>query len=201
MTTLLLARHASHAVVHGVLVGRDPDVRLSAAGRAEAAWLARRVARERPVAVYTSPQPRCRETAAAIAETCHLVPEVCEAIDEIDFGTWRGRSFAELDADPRWAVWNGSRGTARPPGGEAMHEAQSRVLRWTGTLAERHGEAVVIAVSHADVIKAMVMAHLGLHLDAHHRFGIAPASLSALTLWPGGGRVLFLNETGAGEGA
>lgn len=194
MTTLLLARHASHSVVHGVLVGRDPDVRLSAAGRAEAARLARRVARERPVALYTSPQTRCRETAAAIAEACRLVPEACDAIDEIDFGAWRGRGFADLETDPRWTVWNASRGTARPPGGEAMHEAQSRVLRWTATLAERHGEAVVIAVSHADVIKAAIMAHLGLHLDAHHRFDIAPASLSAVALWPGGGRLRFVNE-------
>jgi probable phosphoglycerate mutase len=200
MTTLLLARHASHAVVHGVLVGRDPAVHLSAAGRAEAAALARRVAREGPVALYTSPQPRCRETAGAIAEACGLIPETCDAIDEIDFGEWRGRSFAELEADPRWVTWNASRGTARPPGGEAMHEAQSRALRWTGTLPALHGEATVIAVSHADVIKAVIAAHLGLGLDAHHRFEIAPASLSALALWPGGGRLRFVNETTPGEG-
>jgi broad specificity phosphatase PhoE len=122
-------------------------------------------------------------------------------MDEIDFGEWRGRSFAELDADPRWAAWNAQRGTARPPGGEAMHEAQSRVLRWIGTLAETHGEGTVVAVSHADVIKAAVLAHLGLGLDAHHRLEVAPASLSALSLWPGGGRLLFLNETVPVEGA
>ncbi len=200
MTRLLLVRHASHAVVHGVLVGRDPGVHLSAAGRAEAVALARRVARERPVVLYTSPQPRCRETAGALGDACRLVPEVCDALDEIDFGEWRGRSFAELGADPRWAAWNASRGTARPPGGEAMHEAQSRALRWTGTLPALHGEATVIAVSHADVIKAVIAAHLGLGLDAHHRFEIAPASLSALALWPGGGRLRFVNETTPGEG-
>jgi probable phosphoglycerate mutase len=201
MTRLLLARHASHAVVHGVLVGRDPGVHLSAAGQAEAAALARRVAREGPVALYTSPQPRCRETAGAIAEACGLIPEVCDAVDEIDFGEWRGRSFADLDADPRWAAWNASRGTARPPGGEAMHEAQSRALRWIGTLAGTHGDVTIIAISHADVIKAAVLAHLGLGLDAHHRFEVAPASLTALSLWPGGGRLLFLNETIPAEAA
>lgn len=187
MTRLLLARHASHAVVHRVLSGRSPDVRLSEAGRAEAALLARRIARERPVALFTSPQPRARETAAALD-----MPSVtCAELDEVHFGEWAGRAFDELEADPRWRAWNAHRATARAPGGEAMHEVASRVLRWIETLP---ANAVVAAVSHADVIRAALCIHLGLSLDAIHRIEIAPASLSAIELWPGGGRVTLINE-------
>jgi broad specificity phosphatase PhoE len=52
-------------------------------------------------------------------------------------------------------------------------------------------------VSHADVIKAALAAVLGLTLDAHDRFDIAPASLSTLVLWEGGGKVVGLNAVPA----
>jgi probable phosphoglycerate mutase len=194
MTTLLLARHASHSVVHTALSGRSPGVRLSEAGRAEAAALARLARRRAPAALFTSPQPRAWETAEIISTVLGMPPLVEDALDEIDFGDWTGRLFADLDADPRWAAWNTGRATARPPGGEAMHEAQSRVLRWIETLHARHAGTTVLAVSHADVIKAALLAHLGLTLDAHHRLDVAPASLSALDIWPGGGRLRFLND-------
>ncbi len=195
MTTLLLARHAAHGLVDRVLCGRMPGVHLAEAGRAQAARLAQRVRRATPIALYTSPQPRARETAEAIGAACGLRPEVADALDEIEFGDWTGRPFADLEADARWRRWNTERCTARPPGGEAMHEAQGRMLRWTERLAARHPGAVVVAVSHADVIKAALMAHLGLALEAHWRLEVATASLSALELWEGGGRVRFINET------
>ena len=60
---------------------------------------------------------------------------------------------------------------------------------------EEHPEGGVVLVSHGDVIKAMVAGVLGLPLDAHARFDIAPASVSALAVWEGGGKVLRMNET------
>jgi len=200
MTTLLLARHARHDRVARILCGRMPGVHLGAEGRAQAARLAARAARLRPAALYTSPQPRARETAAAVSAACGLPAEACDALDEIGFGDWTGLDFEALEADPRWRAWNAQRATARPPGGEAMHEAQSRLLRWTETLPALHPGATVLAVGHADVIKAALLAHLGLSLDAHDRLEVAPASLSALTLWPGGGRVRWINELPAEEG-
>ena len=56
------------------------------------------------------------------------------------------------------------------------------------------GETVV-AVSHSDVIKTVVCGVLGLSLDRYHAFEIAPASLTRLVVWPGGGKILALNET------
>jgi probable phosphoglycerate mutase len=183
-TLLLLMRHAAHEEAGSVLSGRTDGAALTAEGRARA------VLRTRPDACYASPRRRARETAALLG----LTPAIEPALDEIDFGAWTGRGFDALADDPAWRSWNEQRSTACPPGGEAMHEAQSRVLRWTGTLPARHGDATVLAISHADVIKAALCAHLGLTLDAHWRFDIAPASLSAIELWPGGGRVRFLNH-------
>lgn len=146
-------------------------------------------------ALHASPRRRVRETAEAAGLAVATEP----ALDEIDFGAWTGRDFAALAEDPAWRSWNEQRGTARPPDGEAMHEAASRILRWTGALPARHPDATVVAFSHADVIKAALCAHLGLALDAHWRLEVAPASLSAVELWLGGGRVRFVNDMAAEE--
>lgn len=187
---LLLARHAAHDGVGRVLSGRTDATGLTEVGRAQAAALAARLLPRAPLALFASPRRRARETAAIVATALKCPVDVAGALDELDYGEWTGREVASLATEPGWRGWNEQRGVGRPPGGEAMHEAQSRILRWIEALPQR---GPVLAVSHGDVIKAALMGFLGLPLDAHQRFDIAPASLSAIELWPGGGRVLFLN--------
>jgi broad specificity phosphatase PhoE len=195
-TTLFLLRHAAHDLVDRVLCGRMPGVRLGTAGREQATRLGLRMAREPLLALYTSPQPRARETAQFVAAHRPALPVVEEpALDEIAYGAWTGLTFAELADDRRWRRWNAERANERPPGGESMIEAQSRALDWAWSLPARHGGEAVAAVSHADVIKAMLAGVLGLPLDRHDRFDIAPASVSAVVLWrERGGKVLSVNE-------
>lgn len=187
--TLFLVRHAVHDRVAGVLCGRMPGVHLSDAGHCQAAALAARLAREAPCSVQASPQPRAQETAAPIAARCGLDVLPAPALDEIDVGDWTGRRFADLADDPRWRDWNTRRAEGVAPGGEAMRAVQDRVLGWAMGLT-----GTVVAVSHADVIKALLAAVLDLSLDAHWRFEIAPASVSAIRIAAGQARLLFLNE-------
>jgi broad specificity phosphatase PhoE len=49
-------------------------------------------------------------------------------------------------------------------------------------------------VSHSDVIKAALLYHLGLPIDAYSRFDIDPASISTLVVGEWGSKVLRLNE-------
>lgn len=196
-TTLLLVRHAAHERVDRMLCGRMPGVHLGADGRAQAARLAEWLARREPRAIHASPQPRAQETAAPVAARCGLPLRTAPALDEIDFGEWTGQEFAALAGDPRWQRWNAFRATQRAPGGESMIEAQARALGWARSLPARHPDAVVVAVSHADVIKALIAGVLGLSLDAHARFAIDPASISTVVLWESGGMVLRMNEVPA----
>jgi probable phosphoglycerate mutase len=117
-----------------------------------------------------------------------------DALIEIDFGAWNGRRFDSLQGDPEWQRWNAHRGAARPPGGESMGEVQGRTMRWATHAAGRHPDAAIVAVSHGDVIKAMVAAVLGLPLDHYARFDIDPASLTTIILWRDGARLLRMNE-------
>ncbi|MBB5692570.1 histidine phosphatase family protein [Muricoccus pecuniae] len=194
-TTFLLIRHAAHDRVGSTLCGRMPGVTLGEEGRRQSAALAARLEREGIAALHTSPMERARETAAPVAARLGIEARVNEGVMEIDFGAWTGRSFASLDGDPDWARWNEERATARTPGGESMAEAQSRALAELERLRARHAGETVAVVTHGDVIKAVLAHHLGLRLNGIHRFEIAPASISAVAAWDGGGKVMGMNET------
>jgi broad specificity phosphatase PhoE len=72
---------------------------------------------------------------------------------------------------------------------------QRRVLGLMERLGEEHRGRCVALVSHADVIKAAVLHHLGLAIDGWPRFDIAPASITRLVVGDWGARLLGLNET------
>ena len=197
MTVVHLVRHAPHGRVSTHLCGRMPGVSLDEAGRQAATALAERLA-EGPVgAVLSSPVERARETAEIIARRLGQEVRIEPELVEIDFGAWTGRSFAELNDDPDWQAWNARRGSARPPSGESMAEAQVRIAGLLNRLGEgREGDHLVL-VSHGDVIRAGLAAVLGLPLDHVLRVDIDPVSVSTVVLWPGGGRVASLNGRAA----
>src|SRR3954466_14023653 len=118
-TTFFLVRHAAHDNVGGFLAGRTLGVRLGPAGRAQAVRLAERMRRETFAAIHASPRERSQETAYAISSACGVGPVKTDAaLDEIDFGAWSGKTFAELNLDPDWQFWNSDRGRAETPAGE-----------------------------------------------------------------------------------
>jgi len=192
--TILLVRHAAHSQLGRVLSGRVGEVPLSEAGCAQAQRLARRLGGERIDALHTSPVRRAGETAQALGAALGLAPQVAEALDEIDFGAWSGRSFADLEGDPDWQAWNAQRGTALPPGGESMAMVEARVLAHIRAVARRMAGAVVAMVSHADVIRAGVAGILGLSLDRVLAFDVDPASVTRIVAGDWGERLVSLNE-------
>jgi len=192
MRRVFLVRHGSHDRLGRILCGRMTGVSLSKIGRAEADALTSRLVGTGAGTLLASPQDRAAETAAPIAGAVGLTVETEPDLDEIAFGAWTGRTFDALADDPAWTAWNTERATARPPDGESMAEAQVRILRVLGRFAE--DGTPVILVSHGDVIRAALLKILGLGLDAYDRIVVDPASCSELALWPGGGRVVSVNE-------
>ena len=182
MTTIHLVRHAAHGLLPHTLAGRMPGVPLSAEGVAQARRLAQHFAGRPIAAVVSSPVQRARETAGPIAEACGHTVGIDPGLEEIDFGIWTGRRIDALTDDPAWQAWNQARHLAACPGGETMHAAQSRVLAALTRLRDAHGEAEIVAVSHADVIKSVLAAFLGCALDRLHCLVIDPASVSTVLL-------------------
>ena len=194
MSTVFIVRHARHSVVDHVLVGRMANVALSDEGRREAAELATGF-RGRPIAmVQSSPSQRARETAAPIAAALGADVEIVPALDEIDFGRWTGSSFEALAPDPNWQAWNAARGSARPPEGESITEAQARVVGHIDRLGHSPDVGPAVLVSHCEVIRAALLHVLGRPVDDWSNIEVAPASVSTIEVEDGRARVTAINE-------
>lgn len=196
-TVVLLVRHGQTPTTGATLPGRAKGLHLSDAGRAQADAVAERIAALRKVAaVYTSPLERTRETAAPIGRALGLRPRVARGLVECDFGSWTGRPLKELRKLPEWRAVQRYPSGFRFPGGESFSEMHTRITTAVQSLVADHPGETIVAVSHADPIKAAVGDALGTHLDLFQRIVIGPCSVSAVWYGAEGPAVLATNSTG-----
>lgn len=182
MSDVLLIRHGLCDTVGRSIAGRFPGTPLNPTGVHQARGLAERLKALPIEAVYSSPQDRTRETAGPLAELLGLPVRISPGLDELDFGAWTGRTLDALRDDPEWRRFNTERGSTRIPGGETMGEVVARATAELSRIASEHPEALVAAVTHGDVIRALLAAYAGMPLDCMLRLEVAPASVSAVRL-------------------
>lgn len=204
----MLVRHGrSTANTAGVLAGRTDGVLLDEVGRAQVAEAGKRLAGVPLAAVVSSPLERCQQTATAIlaqqpgSGPAAVVTE--PELTECDYGEWQGRPLRELASESLWATVQNQPSAATFPGGESMATMQARavaaVRRHDAAVAASHGpHAVWAAVSHGDLIKAILADALGMHLDLFQRLDVHPASISVVRYGGPRPQVLHVN-TVAGE--
>ena len=75
-------------------------------------------------------------------------------------------------------------------------EMQLRIVSTLDRLRAAHPGKTVVAVSHADPIKAALASAVGTHLDLFQRIVVSPCSVSAVLYGTGGPIVLATNSTG-----
>jgi len=194
-TVVLLVRHGQTPTTGQSLPGRAPGLHLADTGIAQAEAVAARIAEIKKVAaVYASPLERTRETAAPIAKALKQRVKTERGLLECDFGTWTGKKLKDLMKKPEWRTVQRYPSGFRFPGGESFAEMQERMTGTLRTLAERHRGGVVVAVSHADPIKAAAADALGTHLDLFQRIVISPCSVTAIVYSADGPVVLAVNS-------
>ncbi|MFI7553876.1 histidine phosphatase family protein [Micromonospora sediminimaris] len=199
VATLLLLRHGrTTANADGGLAGRQP-VELDETGRAQATAVGERLRMVPLTAVVTSPLIRCRQTLdLALPEAS---PVVDDGLIECGYGSWEGQPLKKLAKEPLWPVVQQHPSAAVFPGGEAMAQMATRavaaVRAWDARLSAEYGpEAVWLACSHGDVIKAIVADALGVHLDLFQRIVVDPASVTAIRYTPLRPFLVRLNDVG-----
>lgn len=196
-TTILLVRHGQTPTTGRVLPGRAPGLHLSDDGRRQADAAAARLAKvKRIAAVYASPLERARETALPIARAVGLAIRIERGLLELDIGRWTGERLDRVSKRPEWSTVQRYPSGFRFPDGESFVEMQARVTAALARMVERHRGGAVIAVSHADPIKAALAHALGMHLDHFQRLAIAPGSITTIVYGAGGPMVLGMNALG-----
>jgi probable phosphomutase (TIGR03848 family) len=200
MTTVLLVRHGlTEANGSGVLAGWTAGVGLADRGREQVAALHQRLASVPFAAIISSPLERCQQTAAAIAEGREgLTVQTDERIGECRYGDWEGQSLKVLAKDPLWKVVQNHPSAAKFPGGESLRDTQERAVEAIRDHNATLGDVTWVAVSHGDVIKAVLADALGMHLDMFQRIQVDPASVSVVRYTDLRPFVLRMNDTGGG---
>jgi probable phosphomutase (TIGR03848 family) len=195
-TLILLVRHGQTPTTGKTLPGRAKGLHLADTGREQAEAVATRIAGLKNVdAVYASPLERTRETAAPIAKALGLRVKSERGLLECDFGDWTGAELKDLMKLPEWRTVQRYPSGFRFPGGESFVEMQTRIVSTLQRLVIAHPGRTVVAVSHADPIKAVVADALGTHLDLFQRIVISPCSVSAILFGTSGPAVLATNST------
>jgi probable phosphomutase (TIGR03848 family) len=199
VSTVLLVRHGLTALTGPVLAGRSPGVHLDDRGRTQAASLARRIAALSVAAVVSSPLERCVETADLIAAGQETSPDrhTDERLIECSYGDWTGKSLKDLARDPLWKLVQSQPSAVRFPDGESLAEVAARAVSAVRDWDARLGtDAVWVACSHGDVIKAVLADALGLHLDQFQRIVVDPCSTSIVRYTATRPYVLRANDIG-----
>jgi broad specificity phosphatase PhoE len=168
MRRLLLVRHAPTEATRATAFPLDEP--LDDRGRAAAAELAARL--PDGYSAVSSPALRCRQT----AEAAGLHASEDDALSECDFGSWAGRSLADID--PAGARAWMTDPDATPHGGESLTAFSARVAAWLDGQANEDGRTV--AVTHGGVVRGALVHALGAPLSAFWQLDVAPLAVTEL---------------------
>ncbi|MCC6955546.1 MAG: histidine phosphatase family protein [Anaerolineales bacterium] len=210
MTHLLLVRHAQTAWnADGRFMGQA-DIELDEKGLRQADAVGRRLALERPEAIYTSDLKRAAQTAESIrrsiAESCAPAPPpplIAEpALREIDFGGWQGLNYEQITANYPDALnaWQADLLNYAPPDGESAAQMFERFFAAYTRIVENHPGASVILVAHGGPLQALLSHLLGLSVDRFWQLQMSNAGISEVTLYPAGAVLNRFNDAGHLEG-
>lgn len=192
-TTLILVRHGvtdltTRKVFSGGLASSNPP--LNEEGRAQvrttAEWLS--PMREQIDALVASPVRRTHESAEILGEVLGHEVEFEKGIAEMEFGTWDGLTFADVQEQfpDELSSWLGNLEHA-PGGGESFRAVAERVLAGRDRILEAYAGQTVLVVSHVTPIKTIVADALGAPLEALFRMELSPASVTVVSYFEGRG--------------
>ena len=198
VSIIILVRHGHTPTTGKLLPGRAKGLHLSELGKEQASKVATNLSMlDNVTAVYASPMERTLETAKPIASAFGLKVQRNRGLIEADFGKWTGRKLSDLRKLSDWEIVQKNPSLFRFPDGESFIEIQSRMVETITRISDKHRGEIVIAVSHADTIKAFLTAMLGTPLDLFQRLHISPCSVSPVILGNGSPFVLAVNASGA----
>ena len=119
---------------------------------------------------------RCVETATAIAKACGIAAKTCDDLNDIDYGAWQFKTFAEAKAlDPAlFAAWFATPHLVRFPNGESLQDVAARVADAMRMVLARHAEETIVLVGHDSVNRVLLLGFLDLPLSAYWRIAQEP---------------------------
>ena len=180
VTTLILIRHGHTAQTEAGKLYTDPESVLTEKGKHEVEAVAKLLPREKPEVLLSSPSVRVRTSAQIIARFVGAEVEIASDFTEFKVGDWEGKSYLEIkQAEPEmYTKWSKDPIRNALPGGESIEQLCTRVATAMDALIQSHRGKRVVLVSHAELIRAILLQALGLPLDNYYRISVPTASVS-----------------------
>jgi broad specificity phosphatase PhoE len=181
-TRLFAVRHGGTEYSRERRFAGARDIPLTTEGRLQAEAAAQALAGTAVAAVYTSPLERARVSAELVAKPHRLEPRVEPAFREMAFGAWEGLTRDDLTArfPSEAATWRATPHLLTPPGGEPLGDVAARVRGALGPLIMAHEGEVVVLVTHAMVVRLIVLAALGLGPERLWSVDASPAGITEI---------------------
>jgi broad specificity phosphatase PhoE len=171
MTTILLIRHGETDWNAEKIFRGRADIELNENGIKQAELLAKHLAGERIVAIYSSPLKRALRTAGIMAGSHQVDVTPALGLLDFDYGEWQGLSHHAVKEKYQtlYAQWLSNPHPLRVPGGESLDDVRGRVLKLIDEVISEY-KGIVALVSHRVVGKVLICALLG--LDNSHFWNI-----------------------------
>lgn len=146
-----------------------------------------------PVGVATSPALRARQTCEELVagRSIDVVDvHVVDALAEVDFGDWEGRTAAEVNSEDsdRWRGWLNDPAVA-PPHGSSLAVRDASVRGYLDQLQQSNRRTWLL-VGHASTVRLVVARVLDLPLVNVQRVGVGPGGWCDVRVWADGGASL-----------
>ncbi len=164
---IVLIRHGETDWNTGSIFRGHEDVRLNAAGIAQADATAEVLKHKVFEAVYSSPLKRALVTARRIAMPHEIAVRENVGLVDINYGTWQGLKESTVkERNPKaYDRWMKTPAKMKFPGGESTKKAWKRVNTALRELVFTHGTGTIVIVTHRIPLKFMTAYMLGKHLE------------------------------------
>jgi alpha-ribazole phosphatase len=133
-------------------------------------------------AIYASPRARTMESARILADARSMTVEAIDALAEIDFGDFEGRTYDEIaerhaDLDRTWMEHPTK---IQFPNGESFDDMWERVTKAIEALLARHAGQTIAVVTHGGVNRIALAWAMGLPRENVFRLGQRYAAVNAI---------------------
>jgi broad specificity phosphatase PhoE len=192
---LFVIRHGETASSRERRFAGTRDIPLAPEGARQCEAVARALGAEIVAAVYASPLERARASAEVIAKPHRLPVSIEPAFREMAFGEWEGLTRDEVAArfpaaEERWRL---APHELEIPGGETLARVAGRARAGVEELRAAHEGQTIILVSHAIVIRMIVLDALGLGPERMRAVDASPAGITEIEYEPGWATVHRMN--------
>jgi probable phosphoglycerate mutase len=136
-------------------------------------------------------------TGAAIASACKIQSQSIEELNDIDYGSWKMKTYAEMQATEGelYASWFATPHLVRFPGGDSLQELASRAADALRFALERHSDQTVVMVAHDSVNRALLVQLADLPLSSYWILVQDPCCINEIDVAANRIQVRCINDT------